>query len=103
MALVKRRMSQKKMLVLIGVLLVIVLVGFYYLFGSKTGGIVGTSTDPVMQRMQTDLSEVQKVRNSLLPSLETLFDDVRFRELKQYGAVPVEPGKIGRDNPFQPL
>lgn len=103
MALVKRRMSQKKTLVLIGLLVAIFLAGFYYLFGTNTGGIVGTSADPVIQKMQTDLSDLQKVRNGLLPSLESLFDDVRFRELKQFGAVPVEPGKIGRDNPFQPL
>lgn len=103
MALVKRRMSQKKMLVLVGLLVVVFGVGFYYLFGSKTGVIVGAGVDPAVQKMQTDLGELQKIRNGLLPSLEKLFDDVRFQELKQYGDVPVEPGKIGRDNPFQPL
>ncbi len=30
----------------------------------------------------------------------TLFSDPRFTELKVYGKVPVEPGVVGRENPF---
>jgi hypothetical protein len=103
MALVKRRLSRKKMFTLIVFLAIIVLGGFWYLYQPGGGGIVGQEADPKIRQLQSDLSDLERVRQNLLPSLEKLYDDVRFQELKQYGDVPVERGEIGRPNPFQPL
>ncbi|MFH1171711.1 MAG: hypothetical protein V1778_04190 [bacterium] len=96
-------MSRKKMMLLVGFLAVFVAGGLYYLFGMNNAGIISSGQDPTMQRLQSNLRDLQAVQQSLLPSLQKLFDDTRFQELKQYGDIPVQPGKTGRANPFAPF
>lgn len=100
MALVKRQMSRRKKLALILTLAVVVVGGLYYLLQGGTSSISGPSADPVTQQLNEQLKETEGINRDLLSSLEDLFRDVRFLELKQYGTLPVEPGKTGRPNPF---
>lgn len=105
MALVKRRMSRKKVMILGALFGVLLIGGFWYLFGVQETGITGggSSTDPATERLRSELRELKGVHQDLLPSLERLYDDARFQALTQYGEVPVPAGTTGRPNPFQPL
>lgn len=103
MALVKRRMSRKKILLLLGLLGAAVIGGLYYVYGTGNSTGSGAQTDAVTQRLHTDLNEVNAVGDALLPSLDSLLGDPRFQELKQFGELPVEQGPTGRKNPFLPF
>lgn len=91
------------MLILIGILVVAFAGAAYYLFGTNSSSLVGQGTDPVADRLQADLSALQKERQDLLPSLDSIFSDARFQALQPYGNMPVQPGATGRTNPFLPF
>lgn len=96
----KKRASQMQTSLLYGLLGVALLVGAYYLFFTGSGDSV-SDTDPTIERLKKDLTSLESTDQRLLTNLDTLLNDPRYDALKQFGELPVEAGKQGRDNPFQ--
>lgn len=103
MALVKKQVSRQRMIVFGIILAVLILTALYYYFGGTSGSLGNPGADPAIQALQSNLREVRSTDESLLTDLDRLFRDVRFQELRQYGDVPVDVGRMGRPNPFEPL
>ncbi len=102
MALVKKQTSRQQTALLI-VFFTLAALGTLFYFFILPAFQTAPSSDTTTQNLEDTSREVRVLRESLVPDLERLFQDARFEELKQYGDTNIEVGKLGRDNPFQPL
>ena len=86
---------------MIGVLILVVAFGGWYLFGGSGGNDALVSTEVVTSASDSELvSTLIQLRAVTLSG--TIFSDPVFMSLKDFG-VQILPEPVGRPNPFAPL
>lgn len=85
--------QQKLILVLVAVVLVIIVVVYFGFFRSTP--VVPVGGGPM--NTTTSVGDTGTIGDNLY-----FLEDSRFQSLKKYGSWPIETGKTGRENPFNP-
>jgi len=102
MALVQRRLSEKKQFALYGalgaVLLITFLVAYFGLF--KKPAVVSTAPPPAIEASQAAAAKSKIPARSGLENLKTFKESAAFQKLKQFGGWPLSLEPQGRADPF---
>lgn len=80
--------------------------GLIVFFGLMLGYLIYSNTPPAENELpQPAVPPDQETREKIsqLQLNFSLFDHLSFDQLKIFGEVPVQPGEVGKENPFAPF
>ncbi len=103
MALVKKQVSSQRFYIVLALVAVAFATGIYYVFVGTSGSGTQTAADPTQRSIDEARRQLLTVEAKLPEDTQRLYEDIRFQELRKFGEYPVDVGRMGRPNPFQPF
>lgn len=81
----------------VGLIIFLGLIVGYFMY---SGGVAFVSQPSFVSVTSPDQEKITKLESINLDL--SIFDKIAFKQLKIFGSIPVNQGKVGKSNPFSP-